>query len=154
MIHHSNPTCDTCGERHSDGHIGECNEALVEQRDSLRADNERLTRELEKAKHRLGKKADAIMLHRASRNRWKARAETAERERNEAREALEKRGKTIVHLRALCARAYRADAKPDWEEGECLNEVLSDLAWEGIDVPKQEAEARAAMERAADEKGG
>ncbi len=31
MVHHSNPKCDVCGERHSAGHIGECNEALVQQ---------------------------------------------------------------------------------------------------------------------------
>jgi hypothetical protein len=29
VIHHSNPTCDTCGQRHAAGHSGECVEALV-----------------------------------------------------------------------------------------------------------------------------
>ena len=37
MIHHSNPKCDVCGERHSAGHIGECNEVLVKQVQDLKA---------------------------------------------------------------------------------------------------------------------
>jgi len=43
--------------------------------------------------------------------------------------------------RDLLRRTYEAACKRDWEEGECLNEVLSDIGWESIDVPKLEAEA-------------
>ena len=52
-------------------------------------------------------------------------------------------------LRELLARTYRAAIKPAWEEGECLNEVLSDVHWQGIAVPEiQKEQARPA------EKGG
>ena len=76
-----------------------------------------------------------------------ARAEQAERERDEekanrerAEKALEKESEKVADLRNLCARAYRAACKPDWEEGECLNEVTPDLHWEGVAVPELEAE--------------
>lgn len=49
----------------------------------------------------------------------------------------------VEGLRALMARAYKAALKPEWEEGECLNEVLTDLSWEGIDVPAMNKEAKA-----------
>ncbi len=29
MIHHSNPKCDTCGYRHSDGHVAECLDCVL-----------------------------------------------------------------------------------------------------------------------------
>jgi hypothetical protein len=50
---------------------------------------------------------------------------------------------TITHLRALLARTYRAAIKPAWEDGECLNEVLPDVHWEGIAMPEMIADGQA-----------
>jgi hypothetical protein len=46
MIHYSNPTCDTCGERHADGHPLECIEVLVTQRDEAIAECAELRRQI------------------------------------------------------------------------------------------------------------
>lgn len=42
MIHHSNPTCDECGERHTDGNPTDCIEVLKGQIEVLREDSLRL----------------------------------------------------------------------------------------------------------------
>jgi len=54
------------------------------------------------------------------------------------RKQLRTQARTIKTLRKLLARAYKAATKPEWEEGECWNEVSSDVRWEGIDVPEME----------------
>lgn len=63
-----------------------------------------------------------------------------EADRDALREKVAGQANVISDLRALIARAHRAYYKPEWEEGECFNEVASDLHWEGIGVPKMEAE--------------
>ena len=58
------------------------------------------------------------------------------------RAAVEAERAGTNRLRALLARAYRAAMKPEWEEGECLEEVLLDMKWEGIDSPEAIAAIR------------
>ena len=38
MRHHSFPRCEVCGERHVDGDLAECANALLEQRDEARSE--------------------------------------------------------------------------------------------------------------------
>lgn len=47
MIHHSNPICDTCGERHSDGNIEECCEILSAELAELKVEYARLEKAIE-----------------------------------------------------------------------------------------------------------
>jgi hypothetical protein len=65
-----------------------------------------------------------------------------------AADELDKRQARIAELeavserrRSLLERAYHAACKPDWEEGECLNEVLSNIEWEAISLPATERAA-------------
>ena len=43
--------------------------------------------------------------------------------------------------RALIERAYVAALKPNWEEGECLEEILEDMEWAAIGEPRMIREA-------------
>ena len=56
-VHHSNPTCDTCGCRHSAGHVSECLDCMLasssEKLSEARAEIERLTGEVEQLKGEL-----------------------------------------------------------------------------------------------------
>lgn len=51
-----------------------------------------------------------------------------------------------ARLRRLMARAYHAYYKEEWQEGECFDELASDLKWEGEDCYAAQAQRAARKE--------
>jgi hypothetical protein len=56
MIHHSNPQCDTCGQRHTPNDLDECLDCILaatsEEIFDLKAENERLRTAVERLDNR------------------------------------------------------------------------------------------------------
>lgn len=60
MIHHSNPVCDICGERHASGHTEECRDELIKMNSYAKDEIESLRRQLAAKDERIKGLVDAL----------------------------------------------------------------------------------------------